>query len=121
MVCIQLAYRKFMAQATDFGRVYLDAEGTSLLDETDVADEIIRTENVIAVLESLKVLRDVERIVITQRYYGDFSFAEIARANNLKLNTALTLRQKYRVICRTFLCKIGGFKCHHVHSRLMKK
>jgi RNA polymerase sigma factor (sigma-70 family) len=90
VVCIRLAYRKFMIQASDFKQVYLDAEGTSLIDETDIADEIIKSENAEAVLESLKILRDIERIVITQRYYGDFSFAEIAKNNNLKLNTVLS-------------------------------
>ena len=90
VVCVRLAYRRFMAQATDFKQSYLDAEGTSLIDETDIADEIIQAENANAVLESLKVLRDIERVVITQRYYGDFSFAEIAKNNNLKLNTVLS-------------------------------
>jgi len=90
VVCIRLVYRKFMAQATDFGRVYLDAEGTSLLDETDVVDEIIRTENTSAILKSLRVLRDIERIVITQRYYRDLSFAQIANTNGLKINTVLS-------------------------------
>ena len=108
-VCIRLAYRKFMAQATDFGRVYLDAEGTTLIDESEVADEIIRAENVSAVLESLKVLRDIERIVVTQRYYGDFSFAEIAEANELKLNTVLSHHRRALSKLRPQLTKLLGF------------
>jgi len=90
VVCIRLAYRHFLSQTSDFERVYLDAGGTSLIDENDVADEIIRAEDAQAVLESLKILRDVERIVITQRYYENFSFAEIASANGLNLNTVLS-------------------------------
>jgi len=90
VTCIRLAYRQFMAQSADFQQVYLDAEGTTLLDETDIADELIRAEDARAVLESLKTLRDIERIVITQRYYGDFTFAEIAESNKLKLNTVLS-------------------------------
>lgn len=90
VVCIRLAYRQFMSQASDFEQVYLDAEGTSLIDDYDIAEEIIQAEDAQAVLESLKVLRDVERIVIHQRYYENFSFAEIARANGLNLNTVLS-------------------------------
>lgn len=90
VVCVRLAYRKFMAQAADFRHVYLDAEGTSLLEESDIVDELIGAEDTSAILESLKTLRDIERVVITQRYYGNFSFAQIAKTNGLKLNTVLS-------------------------------
>ena len=109
VVCIRLAYRKFMVQATDFKQSYLDSEGTLLIDETDIADEIIQTENVSAVLESLKILRDIERIVIAQRYYGDFSFAEIAKANGLKLNTVLSHHRRALGKLRPQLTSILGF------------
>ena len=109
VVCIRLAYRRFMAQATDFKQVCLDAEGTSLIDETDIADEIIQAENAEAVLESLKILRDIERIVITQRYYGDFSFDEIAKANGLKLNTVLSHHRRALGKLRPQLTKLLGF------------
>jgi len=108
VVCIRLAYREFMAQATDFKKIYLDAEGTSLLDETDIAAEIIQSENVNAVLESLKILRDIERIVITQRYYGNFSFDEIAKANGLKLNTVLSHHRRALGKLRPQLTNILG-------------
>jgi RNA polymerase sigma-70 factor (ECF subfamily) len=110
VVSIRLAYRKFMAQATDFGQVYLDAGGTSLLDETDIADEIIKAENTSAILESLKVLRDIERIVITQRYYGDLSFAEIANANGLKLNTVLSHHRRALGKLRPQLTNLLGYR-----------
>ncbi len=108
-VCIRLAYRIFMAQSSDFKQIYLDAEGTSLLDETDVAEEIIRAENAYAVLESLKILRDIERIVITQRYYGDFSFAQIAEANGLKLNTVLSHHRRALNKLRPQLTSLLGY------------
>jgi len=110
VMCIRLAYRKFMAQATDFGRVYLDAEGTSLLDATDVADEIIKAENASAVLESLKVLRDIERVVIAGRYYGDLSFAQIANANGLKLNTVLSHHRRALGKLRPQLTNLLGYR-----------
>ncbi len=109
VTCVRLTYRVFMAQAKDFTNVYLDAEGTSLLDEAEVADELIKTEDTAAVLESLKTLRDIERIVITQRYYGYFSFAEIAKRNGLKLNTVLSHHRRALEKLRPQLTKSFGY------------
>jgi len=109
VVCIRLAYRKFMAQATEFQQLSIDTEGTSIIDETDIAGEIIQAEDADAVLESLKVLRDIERIVITQRYYGDFSFAKIAEVNGLKLNTVLSHHRRALGKLRPRLTKILGY------------
>lgn len=109
VVCVRLAYRKFMAQAADFKQVYLDAEGTSLLEESDIVDEIIHAENAMKVLESLKTLREVERIVITQRYYGNFSFAQIAKENGLKLNTVLSHHRRALAKLRPQLTQFLGY------------
>ncbi|MCL1820148.1 MAG: RNA polymerase sigma factor [Oscillospiraceae bacterium] len=110
VVCVRLAYRKFMAQAADFKQLLIDEAGTSLIDEADIAEEILRAEDANAVLESLKVLRDIERIVITQRYYGDFSFAEIAERNGLKLNTVLSHHRRALAKLRPQLTKLLGFE-----------
>jgi len=109
VACIRLAYRRFMAQTADFQQIYLDAEGMSLLDETDAAHEIIKAENAEAVLESLKILRDIERVVITQRYYGDFSFAEIAEANGLNLNTVLSHHRRALSKLRPQVTNLCGY------------
>jgi len=109
VVCIRLAYRIFMAQATELQKISIDIEGTSLIDETDIADEILQAENANAVLESLKVLRDIERVVITQRYYGDFSFAKIAEINGLKLNTVLSHHRRALGKLRPKLTNILGY------------
>ena len=110
VVCVRLAYRKFMAQAADFRQVYLDEEGTSLLEESDIAEELIRAEDTGAILESLKTLRDIERVVITERYYGDFSFAQIARANGLKLSTVLSHHRRALAKLRPQLTKFLAYE-----------
>ena len=110
VVCMRLAYRKFMAQASDFRQIFLDAEGTSLIDESDIADELIREEDASAVLESLKTLRDIERVVVTQRYYGDFSFADIAHRNGIKLNTVLSHHRRALAKLRPQLTKLLGYE-----------
>jgi len=109
IVCIRKAYRQFIAQTAQHRQLLIDMVGTSVINETDIADEIIRTENTEAVLESLKVLRDIERIVITQRYYGDFSFAKIAEVNGLKLNTVLSHHRRALGKLRPKLTNILGF------------
>jgi RNA polymerase sigma-70 factor (ECF subfamily) len=110
VVCIRLAYRKFMAQAADFKRIYVDMEGTSLIDERVIADELIRAEDAAAVLESLKILREIERIVITQRYYGDFSFVEIAKANGIKLSTVLSHHRRALSKLRPQITQLLGYR-----------
>jgi DNA-directed RNA polymerase specialized sigma24 family protein len=80
-----------------------------LIDEIDVINEILQTETTDAVLESLKVLRDIEQIVITQRYYGDFSFAKIAEINGLKLNTVLSHHRRALGKLRPKLTNILGY------------
>ena len=110
VACIRLAYREFMAQSAGFRQVSLDAEGTTLIDERDIADELLRAEDSGAVLESLKVLREIERIVITQRYYGEFTFAEIAQSNGLKLNTVLSHHRRALSKLRPVLTKILGYR-----------
>ena len=109
VVCIRLAYRKLMEQAAEFQQLSIDSEGTSLLDETDIVSEILQAENTDEILESLKVLRDVERIVVTQRYYGDFSFAKIAEINGLKLNTVLSHHRRALGKLRPRLTNILGY------------
>jgi RNA polymerase sigma factor (sigma-70 family) len=108
VICIRLAYRTFIKQASDFQQVYVDSEGTTLIDETDIASEILQSEDAAVVLESLKVLRDIERVVITQRYYGDFSFADISKANGLKLNTVLSHHRRALGKLRPVLTNLLG-------------
>lgn len=109
VVCIRLAYRMFMVQSASFQQIYLD-EGTSLIAESDIVEELLHMEDTNAVLESLKVLRDIERIVITQRYYNDFSFAEIASRNGLKINTVLSHHRRALAKLRPQLTKLLGYE-----------
>jgi len=117
VVCIRLAYRMFIAQTAEFRQLSIDTEGTSLIDETDIAEEIIRSENTDAVLESLKVLRDIERIVVTQRYYGDFSFAKIAEVNGLKVNTVLSHHRRALGKLRPKLTNLLGYGKEHYYEQ----
>jgi RNA polymerase sigma factor (sigma-70 family) len=105
VACVRTAYRRYMARGRE---VFMD-DWAGLVDETDVAEEIIRSEDAGAVLESLRVLREIERVVVTQRYYGDYSFAEIARVNGLKLNTVLSHHRRALAKLRPQLTNILGY------------
>ena len=109
VVCVRLAYRQFISQAADIQQLTIDSEGTTLISENNIIDEILQAEDTDAVLESLKVLRDIERIVVTQRYYGDFSFAKIAEINGLKLNTVLSHHRRALSKLRPQLTNILGY------------
>jgi len=117
VVCIRLAYRKFMTQAADIQQLSIDTEGTSLINQGDIVNEIIQAEDTHAVLESLKVLRDIERIVVTQRYYGDFSFTKIAEINGLKLNTVLSHHRRALGKLRPRLTNILGYGKEHYYEQ----
>ena len=88
-VCIRLAYREYKRQkrqTTD----YIDL----LISEDDVVRQVMERETASAVLESLDSLREIERTILTLRYYEDCSFAEISRKTNVKLNTVLTIHYR---------------------------
>lgn len=109
-VCMRLACRYFMAQAADFSRLYLDAGGEPLVEEEDIAKELLSAEDTAAILRSLQTLREIERIVITQRYYGSFSFAQIAEANGLKLSTVLSHHRRALAKLRPQLTKFLAYE-----------
>jgi RNA polymerase sigma factor (sigma-70 family) len=107
VVCLRQGYRLFLAQAQEHSRfVGLD---DNLVSEADAVDELHRAEDASVVLESLKTLREIERIVVTQRYYGDFSFAEIAKSNGLKLNTVLSHHRRALEKLRPTLTRLLGY------------
>ena len=59
----------------------------SFINEDDFVNDILKEEDTREILDSLEVLKQIERIIITQRYFGDLKFNEIAEKNNLKLST----------------------------------
>ena len=110
VVCIRLAYRIFMQQAIDFEQTRMGDDRISLINEADVAEELIEAEDTGAILESLKALREIERVVITQRYYGNFTFSEIAENNGIKLNTVLSHHRRALSKLRPQLTKLFDYR-----------
>lgn len=78
------------------------------MDERDLVEEIVRAQDVQKVLDSLQTLKEIERVIITQRYYGDYTFAQIARQNGLKLNTVLSHHRRALEKLRPRLSQFAG-------------
>ncbi len=85
-----MAYKYWKSRDIEKGKRAPYSEALICVEASDFADEIIRSEDVALVLDSLDCLKKIERVVIEQRYYGDYTFAEIAMANGIKLNTILS-------------------------------
>ena len=88
-VCIRLAYREYKRQKKQTID-YIDL----LVSEDDVVEQVMEREEASAILVSLDSLREIERTILTLRYYEDYSFAEISRKTNVKLNTVLTIHYR---------------------------
>jgi RNA polymerase sigma-70 factor (ECF subfamily) len=100
-VCIRLAYRQYREQKkqeTD----YIDL----LISEDDIVEQVTGHETATAVIESINTLREIERKILTLRYYEDCSFAEISRKIGVKLSTVLTTHYRALEKLRPKLSKI---------------
>lgn len=90
VVCLRIAY-KFYKKADTHSKSFTtlsicEAE----VGEDDFVEDILNGIDAAYVLASLDTLRDMERIVITERYYGECSFKEIAQKHGINLNTILS-------------------------------
>ena len=114
-VCIRIAYREYKRQKrqeTD----YIDL----LIDEDDVVEQVMEQEQASAVLESLDTLREIERKILTLRYYEDCSFAEISRQTGIKLNTVLTTHYRALEKLRPRLSKVINYHEYPIEKGYLK-
>ena len=109
MVCIRVAFKYFKSGYDTSNKTCID-DCLFFIDEEDFVDDILNREDASAVLESLDALKEIERIVITQRYYGNFTFAEIAESNKIKLNTILSHHRRALEKLRPILTKYYDFE-----------
>lgn len=104
-VCIHIAYRQFKKIDIDEKSLINIDNILGFVNEDDIIDEIIESEDTAEILTSLEILKQIERIIVLQRYYGDFSFAEIAQKNGMKLNTVLSHHRRALEKLRPHLSK----------------
>jgi len=83
VACIRTAYRYFMAQASEFQNFSIDAEGTSLIDETDIVNGVIIIRGkklpVVNLPKLLGTVSDKQKYVVLQTPWAEES-AEYAVA-----------------------------------------
>jgi len=76
-----------------------------LISEDIFVREIEAAEDTAVIFASLQVLKQVECIIITERYYNDFSFREISETHGIKLNTVLSHHRRALEKLRPHLAK----------------
>ena len=90
LACLRRAYKAFHQNDRD-NEINLSFElAAPLIGEDDFIREIERAEDTAVILQSLATLKQIERIIIKERYYGSFTFREISQRHSINLNTVLS-------------------------------
>ena len=103
--CIRRAYKVFKALDTDKFKTLSLESSLYFLSEADVVDEIIQSADTKAVLDSLEILKAVEKVVIKGRYYGELKFSKIAEELGLNLKTVISHHRRALEKLRPHLSK----------------
>ncbi|MCL2189724.1 MAG: sigma-70 family RNA polymerase sigma factor [Defluviitaleaceae bacterium] len=88
--CIRGAYKIFHKHDNEGNICIALTPDIPLIDESDFVEEITRAEDTAAIIASLQTLKEMERTIVHERYYGDYTFREISERHGIKLNTVLT-------------------------------
>ena len=87
--CIRAAYKVFHKSDQE-NNIMISFEHSPLIDEDSFVAEIEKAEDCAFIFQSLQTLKQIEQIIIKERYYGNFSFKEISERHNINLNTVLS-------------------------------
>lgn len=88
--CIHIAFQLFKDIDNECKTIIHLDNLLEFVDSADIVEEIIQSNDTADILQSLETLREIEKTIILQHYYRDFTFSEISKANNIKLNTVLS-------------------------------
>lgn len=88
--CIRTAYKVFHKNDRDSGILTGFDLTAPLIDEDNFVDEIEQADDTAFILASLQTLKQIEQIIITERYYSDFSFREISKRHRPEITGAAT-------------------------------
>ena len=113
--CIRTAYKFFHRNERDNNIMRSLETNAPLIDEDSFVDEIINAEDTAFILQSLQTLKQIERIIINERYYGSFTFKEISERHNINLNTVLSHHRRALEKLRPVLAKYFDFRVSDYH------
>jgi len=90
VACIRVAYKVFHKNDQE-KNIFVSFDLTApLISENNFVDEIVKAEDTGFIIDSLLTLKQIEQIVIRERYYGELSFREISERHGINLNTILS-------------------------------
>lgn len=113
--CIRTAYKVFHRNDRD-NKITVSFElSTPLIDEDSFVDEIMNAEDTAFILQSLQILKQIERIIVNERYYGNFTFKEISERHNINLNTVLSHHRRALEKLRPVLSRYFDFRESDYH------
>lgn len=102
---LRTAYRVFHKHDQE-NHLLMDFESAEpLISEDNFVREVEAAEDTTAIFASLEILKQIERVIITERYYHDFSFREISETHRIKLNTVLSHHRRALEKLRPHLAK----------------
>ena len=115
VACIRAAYKVFHRDDQD-SRITVSFDlAAPLIDEDSFVDEIEKAEDTAVILQSLQTLKQIEQIIIRERYYSDFSFREISERHGINLNTVLSHHRRALEKLRPTLAKYFTYRVPKYH------
>ena len=109
LACIRTAYKVFHRNDNDKKiSVYYDLT-MPLVDEDSFVEEIEKSDDTAFILQSLQTLKQIEQVIINERYYEDFSFREISEKYGINLNTVLSHHRRALEKLRPVLSKYFNY------------
>jgi RNA polymerase sigma factor (sigma-70 family) len=103
--CIRAAYKVFHKNDRETELTVSCGLTAPLIAEEDFVAEVERAEDTAAIMQSLQVLKQIEQIIVRERYFGDFSFREISENHGINLNTVLSHHRRALEKLRPVLAK----------------
>jgi RNA polymerase sigma factor (sigma-70 family) len=105
IACIRTAYKVFHRNDNDKKIMVCFDLTEPLIDEDSFVQEVAKTDDTAFIFQSLQILKQIERVIINERYYNDFSFREISEKYNINLNTILSHHRRALEKLRPVLSK----------------
>ena len=115
VACIRAAYKVFHRNDKDSNITVSFDLTAPVIDEDSFVDEIEKAEDTAVILQSLQTLKQVEQIIIRERYYSDFSFREISERYGINLNTVLSHHRRALEKLRPALAKYFPYRVPIYH------